>query len=900
MAYETPSDDPPIALPDVLAQEVRALRPDAPLRTDADVFQQIHQLEQPLSGLCISGGGIRSATFALGALQGLAEKGILSQFDYLSTVSGGGYIGSWLTAWKHRAGGLANVIPALRADSLTPPVPAGADPIHHLREYNNYLSPKLGAFSPDAWTLVATVLRNVLLNWMVLIPMMVLGLLVPRYVLGVLALPELLYGHAVYKSGHADYSAPELDVISRSPWVDLGLPLISAFLFGMALFNTLRYLPGVGRRDHSRTDYRRFILTPLILAVLTFLMYDSLYFLGSKFTNQSNVMPVLWWSVLPACTAWLLYLIVCGSSWRDRIRLLFSPLSFAVAAMATGTGLAAWISTNLLLWSPNPNLQTSWAEYVTLGPSLVLLGFCFGTTIFLGLSSSFLHDADREWMSRAIAGVLIFAVLWTTICFLVLVVPRWVLEWHPAVQGGAGLFGALAGWFSSRSEGEEGGRRPPSGLTTQVVAILRQQAPLIFIIVLIVALSLVTNLALKGLHLGLHETFAGPRGELIELDENHDMALLRTQPIVLILFSLGLAFYAWLVARFVNVNTFSLHGMYRDRLVRAYLGASNPERKASRFTGFAAEDDIPLGKLDPSQKPLHVVNLTLNLVAARRLDWQQRKATSFTATALACGNGELGYRPSCDYASGMTLGTAVAISGAAASPNMGSNSSSVLAFILTLFNARLGAWLGNPGPAGAKTWKHEGPRASIGPLLSEAFAQTTDSSDYVYLSDGGHFENLGLYEMVRRRCRTIVVLDSGADPGLTYEDLGNALRKIRIDMKIPIELSEESMRLLREKQRRCAVGRIRYSVVDGSCEDGRLIYIKPLITGNEPPDVASYQRANADFPHQTTADQFFDESQTESYRMLGRHTVLEIFHRTHTSSLGRLPEELEATYLATS
>src|SRR5271169_1805841 len=99
--------DGPITFPQVLREEYQALRPDADFASQdvAELFAKVHQLPQPLSALCISGGGIRSATFALGAIQGLAENGLLDRFDYLSTVSGGGYIGSWLTSWSKRAGG---------------------------------------------------------------------------------------------------------------------------------------------------------------------------------------------------------------------------------------------------------------------------------------------------------------------------------------------------------------------------------------------------------------------------------------------------------------------------------------------------------------------------------------------------------------------------------------------------------------------------------------------------------------------------------------------------------------------------------------------------------------------------------------------------------------------------
>ena len=137
----------------------------------------------------------------------------------------------------------------------------------------------------------------------------------------------------------------------------------------------------------------------------------------------------------------------------------------------------------------------------------------------------------------------------------------------------------------------------------------------------------------------------------------------------------------------------------------------------------------------------------------------------------------------------------------------------------------------------------------------------------------------GIYEMVRRRCRYIVVCDAGCDPRFTYEDLGNALRKIRIDMKIPIDFDGSSFQSLGKKRCSVATSAIAWQVRD---EDGYLLYIKPMICGNEPPDVLSYQTDHKSFPHQSTAKQFFDESQTESYRMLG------LFTATKSAGLGQL------------
>jgi len=168
------------------------------------------------------------------------------------------------------------------------------------------------------------------------------------------------------------------------------------------------------------------------------------------------------------------------------------------------------------------------------------------------------------------------------------------------------------------------------------------------------------------------------------------------------------------------------------------------------------------------------------------------------------------------------------------------------------------------------------------PIVKEAFGLTNDSAGYVYLSDGGHFENLALYEMVLRRCHIIVVSDGSQDAGCNFEDLGGAVRKIRIDQGIPIEFEQEIRIFGRsdeisqnERGKYCAVGRIQYSCVDGTDpkDDGYLVYIKPSFYGKEPRDIYQYAKSNLLFPHESTADQFFSESQLESYRMLGKHAV---------------------------
>jgi hypothetical protein len=231
----------------------------------------------------------------------------------------------------------------------------------------------------------------------------------------------------------------------------------------------------------------------------------------------------------------------------------------------------------------------------------------------------------------------------------------------------------------------------------------------------------------------------------------------------------------------------------------------------------------------------------------------------------------------------------MAISGAAVSPNWGYHSSPVTSFLMMLANVRLGWWLGNP--KNKKTWRYSGPSLSWRLFLQEALRWTDDEEPWVYLSDGGHFENLGLYEMVRRRCRTIIVSDAGADPKCTLEDLGNAVRKIAIDLGVKIEFDRIQLRRRSETALAgvyCASGKILYP--EGN--EGRIVYFKPGFYGTEEPaDVRAYAAANAKFPHESTINQWFDESQFESYRSLGAFVIGEIFRKSRNGKNDLTPRD---------
>jgi len=735
------------------------------------------------------------------------------------------------------------VIPCLQKTARKPAA-GQLDPIQHLRDYNNYLTPKLGAFSADTWTVAATVIRNMVLNWLVLVPLLLFALMIPRLIVPFMSAGDIL--------------------VNSLGWT--GLPRVTLYLsyalFSMAVFNTMRYLPGIGNVRHTQGDYLRYILTPLVVAYILQCAEYTWVSAGTTFWREVGQ------GLFEAYAGWVAYLLFSAAR-RDPkrgISRLVGPITFvAMPLLGAGVGAFSW----LLLTQFWESDAVGLSQFVALGPPLLLMGFSLAGAFFVGLTSSVLKDEDREWFSRGGACLTLFILAWAGMCSLVLLAPEFTLAWSGWQQSAATLLGGLSGWagaqagFSAESKATKDEAQPAT--TSRLVSIALKLAPPIFLILTSVGLAILTDFLLVKTGL-FGDAHWWQHPQIVETSSLGANAIVAAGFLLLSLFS----------SRYINTNMFSLNSMYRNRLIRAYLGASNPKRNASLFTGFAENDNLHMSEINTAYKPFHVLNLTLNLVAGERLAWQQRKAESFTVSPLHCGSMELGYRPSAEYGEAMTLGTAMAISGAAASPNMGYHSSPVVGFIMTLFNARLGSWLGNPGKYGAKTWKLRGPRSAVGSLVKEAFGLTNDRSEYVYLSDGGHFENLGLYEMVLRRCRYIVVLDSGADPCYTYEDLGNALRKIRIDMNIPIEFADALGSPLEDRKKRCSVARIGYSKVDGECQDGYLIYVKPMYLGNESPDVQSYHAEQLKFPQQSTGDQWFNESQTESYRMLGLETMDEI------------------------
>ncbi|SEK27578.1 Patatin-like phospholipase [Stigmatella aurantiaca] len=334
--------------------------------------------------------------------------------------------------------------------------------------------------------------------------------------------------------------------------------------------------------------------------------------------------------------------------------------------------------------------------------------------------------------------------------------------------------------------------------------------------------------------------------------------------------------WALLTLLLLDINSTSLHGFYRDRLSKLYL--VRPVDQSIEST-----DELKLSELnnkgEGSAAPYHLVNATLNLHGSSELELRGRKSDFFIFSKNYCGSPHTGFCPTADLEQvdpRINLGAAMAISGAAAAPNMGTLNLNQLRFLMAMLNARLSYWVPNPRRVvdkGTASWRWpSGPGALH--LLCEASGFLDASGPYVNVSDGGHLENLGVYELLRRRCKVIIAIDGEADPDMKFPSLHTLMRYAWIDLGVRIELKLDELRPMPGgmPSQHITIGTIHYGRATGGDElRGTFVYIKSSVTGDENLVISDYRAAQPKFPHESTADQFFTEHQFESYRALGEH-----------------------------
>lgn len=344
----------------------------------------------------------------------------------------------------------------------------------------------------------------------------------------------------------------------------------------------------------------------------------------------------------------------------------------------------------------------------------------------------------------------------------------------------------------------------------------------------------------------------------------------------------------------IGPNANSLHRLYRDRLSRAFIFDRPGCGTSGKVDGFKFSWLKPRAGADYRTKaalaPFLLVNTAINLDGSTELKARGRRADVFTFSPRHAGSDTTGYATMEAFEEvvrDLGLTTAMAISGAAASANMGAHTQKVLTFSLSLLNIRLGYWLANPARLASfhsRSWRW---LANVGAyhFLLESFGLLDQHRPNVYLTDGGHIENLGVYALLKRRCGVIVVVDAECDPAMTFPALVNLEVIARIDLGIRIELPWQAIRTSALADTtvapssagrpagahgpHAAIGRIIYD--EG--QEGVLIYLKSSLSGDENDYVLDYKRRNGTFPHETTVDQFFTEEQFEAYRALGFHVA---------------------------
>jgi hypothetical protein len=949
---------------------------------NGDIYEEVAR--EGLTGVCFSGGGIRSATFNLGVAQGLAQLGMLPYIDYLSSVSGGGYIHQFLAGWILRNGNRRSVVRELIPQAEPGCLPRSPEPIQWLKRYASYLTPSRGLFGADMWTMLAIWFRNAVLNQIPILATFGVGLflvhlLVPRSVSEDLSLSGWRGSTALWWiSGLAALVFAVVSLVKLSKNLLLQEERATAkegdsakkLLTNSAVVKgiILPWLSGAVWLSywisvHPGLESGLFSAPIWVACVLTLVLTQIVIFAGRAPAAHAHyheagssgsagfwfAMAGLFATAVACAVGWGCVQAVMGlGSWvacklgmvggtSETVRQL---LKFAVSGVANdfhasleGSLHGAGAATGGVLVDP-------WRIQLTVLPPLLLSVPYVAIELTLGLLGRDYRDMQREWLARLRAWSLLYALLWAGVVGVTLLGPYagyWVGTFGPTGKWSAVIGFVVAhlttvlGGASGKSDGKPTDKGILGYKPMDLVALIA--APFAMVSLLLV-LSFGASMGADALTKVL---------EQYALDFNSKgMAFFAADAMCLA----AAALIAWLFGRRVDINEFSMHTFYRNRLSRCYLGAVVPgRRQPDPFTGFdgrgSAEYEgrvqtlppfvtelLPAnylrssttGEMGGYEGPFPIFCATLNLTTGEDLATQERKGTSFAFTPMYSGysvgwtdgvNENVsfnGYVPTDSYAypkdkgqqrGGIHVDSAVAISGAAANPNMGYNTNPALAFLMTLFNVRLGWWISNPRRKDmwAAGKGRATPKFALLSLFQELFGAVGDDAAYVNLSDGGHFENMGLYELIRRRCRYIVVCDAEEDVDMSFGGMGMAITKCRADFGAEIDLDLRPLRIDPEtgySKTHCVVGTIRYpppwaSVIDtpdkrtgcGCLDDdkadlfsGVIVYMKSSLVGDEPPDLLAYQLKSPTFPQDSTANQWFTESKFEAYRRLGHHVAM--------------------------
>ena len=852
-------------------------------------------LPPPLVGLAVSGGGIRSASFSIGAFQALAEVGLLSAVDVVSSVSGGGYASSLLCAWAYRHREGMKGIAAELSKSID-----GGPTVQWVRRYCAYLAPSLrSGMTREAlgWLLAyASGLFVVVLQMSLLI---LAALLLPQYMVaahqwlltdgpsmgaglglesaGASAVTLSLF-IGLFRSASENRNGNGSGIPTRAEWrrppvsfpglivfctVFLALPICVASPMSMVGVKVaFRWLVGLGVANGDTVTTSKFpaiLLGSLMLWLASFCVAELGVRLVALLRNVLRTSPP-------------------GASVKSR----HSPLLRLASTISSSVACALPVGVFAIY---SPSVLDDSILVIAFGPlalsTLFFLGELSGQHFFLRYQT----DADRTWRAQVMGWMLSACIAWAVLCMcsfrgmdlLVYATQDWV---HLAPLAVAALALLAAAWR------------------------LFGAAITLYLAILVVYLGCVGAFFLSSVTL-LHALGGGPARFFG--------------------FFLAVLCGGMLLAWASSPNRLSLHGLYKECLVRTFLGASRlrpgnldlsppPEpirademqqfrpRNPNPFNNVDSDDDLRLGWARSAKHrrlPLFIFNAALHRPASTG-----RTHEPFTFSPLFCGSSAtgVGYADTNAYrraesATGLTLGSAMAVSGAAISPVGPGTYNPLRAFVLGLLNARLGMWVGNPQFPDAIG--REGPAFGGWTILAETLSIRSESSRFLHLSDGGYFENLGIYELVRRGCHRIVAIDAACDPNLSFGDLVTAMKRVKEDFGVRIT-PEEGFETFEPQgagatSQASARGWLWLKIDYGrDCIPGRLLYLKSsLIEAKKMSfEVRHYARKVAAFPHESTTDQFFTDEQFDAYRLLGKAIAADAMASTMRLSSGEVDTAL--------
>jgi hypothetical protein len=887
----------------------------------------------PPVGVAISGGGIRSATFALGVFHVLAREKLVRCIDVLSTVSGGGYFGGFLGRLFTRD----FVVPLARPGPARPHSPterpvdrveaalsnqegnfhydeveekvekqdqasvgggpttiSKRGPLEQLRNNGRYLAPKGGG---DLLVAASVLFRNWVSLHAVILATLVTLFLAPRIVDGVPAVQR---------------------------WIGWCSDAI----------------------EHGTNQ------SPAPLSLVLGLQGAMLYLVAAGGVFLLCLLPRMW-------GYWLLGGAGARKGQAPRQIDVLTTVPLFVAIVASGVVVLA---TKDAGWSAAPVVSAA----VGLEALLAMATALWAKARAKKLSEKDPLRLSRAWVSRGLVRALV-VVTALLVAAIVGALGNWIWG-NGGVAAAKRLLAALGGTATLAAFGKQivvnfgnpkRDQRP--GLPLSVVAYVAAAA---WVLVLLLTADVLSR-ATAGTATWGDAASSVPQDWL-----GKNFGWIRPAGALL----LG-AILCFLLGRHVPfLNLSSQSNMYAQRLTRAYLGGSNPLRIKRRvsLTDAIDSDDVRLDHYWRTDRgaPLHFINTTINetldgttavqfldrkglplvlgpngLTAGKRhhyvTDWRKHfddpapsrgpgAAAGAETTAFAPPPSPTAQNTRGDYAvfaegfdpEILTIGQWVAISGAAFSTGLGAQTNLGMSLLCGLANVRLGYW-----------WNSNLDRERLSPrmrritsafpvqtyLVNELLARFPGTAwRRWYLTDGGHFENMGGYELIRRKLPLMVIVDGEADGDYGFEGLGNLVRLARVDFDTDVRfLTEVELdRLIAPKHRRafgsldhlrrgnwedleptgepeCGRGRAKLEEPDPAKHSlahaalarvtypgrkrGWLVYLKTTLTGREPTDVTHYHRVHEDFPHEPTSDQFFDEMQWESYRKLGEHVAEQVF-----------------------